>query len=235
MSAIGTIGYWLLERVRDLLRWPVNLFRDGPRRVRRFAAVTYPGRSWKWRLHTLSCALFDLTGGPELAQFLMHLFMVTSPLTAEEIAAAGSILGSNAIRYGEVRIAERGILPLVFRHNRGRAFATWRSVHLPGAGHRHRGNLGLLIHELTHVYQYEQVGSRYIGEALHAQRQMGMACYHYGGESGLATARAAGRTLRTFNREAQAQIAQDYYMRQAAGEDLAGYESFIEDLRAGVC
>jgi hypothetical protein len=161
--------------------------------------------------------------------------MVTSPLTAEEIATAGSILGADAIRYSEVRIAERGILKLVFRYNGGRAFATWRSIHLPGAGHRHRGNLGLLIHELTHVYQYEQVGSRYIGEALHAQRRMGMACYQYGGESGLATARADGRSLRTFNREAQAQIAQDFYIRKAAGKDLAVFEPFIEELRAGSC
>ncbi len=235
MSVVRAIAFWLLERVRDLLRWPVNLFRDGPRRIRRFATVAAPGRSWKWRLHTFASTLFDLTGGPELAQFLMHLAMVTSPLTAEEIAAAGSILGAGAIRYGEVRIAEGGILKLVFRYNGGRAFATWRSIHLPGVGHRHRGNMGLLIHELTHVYQYEQVGSRYIGEALHAQRRMGMACYHYGGESGLATARAAGWTLRTFNREAQAQIAQDFYMRQAAGKDLAVYESFIEELRAGSC
>lgn len=231
-SAIVEVGYWFKERVRDLLLWPINLVRDAPGRVTRLISALLPDeRGWRWMPHTLLCALFDLIGGPEIAQFFMHLGMHTTPLTQAEITKVASVLGEDAIRWGNVRIAEGGILNIVFRYNGNRAFATWHTIHFPGTGKRARTHIPLLVHELTHIYQYETVGTRYIGEAVVAQMKMGAACYDYGGRNGLFNASHAKRAYKTFNREAQAQIAQDYYARREQGEDVAEYEPFIAQLK----
>jgi hypothetical protein len=42
-----------------------------------------------------------------------------------------------------------------------------------------------------------------------------------------------GKRLANFNREQQAQIAQDYYTATCTHEDTAAYEPFIRQLRAG--
>jgi hypothetical protein len=64
-------------------------------------------------------------------------------------------------------------------------------------------DMAWLIHELTHVAQYQHAGSQFIPEALLAQARAG---YDYGGPAGL-----AGRNLADFNREQQGEIALDYY------------------------
>jgi hypothetical protein len=172
-------------------------------------------------------------GGPEIVQYAMHLFMETTPLSREEQQAISSVLGPRAIRYEDVRVAEGGILPLVFRHNGGRAFCTWHTIHLSRAGPHSRADLSLLVHEATHVMQYERRGSRYLGEALFAQRRLGRGAYHYEGEEGLRKAWKAGMALSVFNREAQAQIAQDYYWRRELGLDTSAYEPYISAIRVG--
>lgn len=237
---------WVRERWRDALLWPRNLLRDLPLRMRRLAQVPgaarhrihllpyeAPASGRRVQLHTLAAHLFDMPGGPEVAQYAMHLFMETTPLKAHERQAIASVLGPRAIRYDEVRVAEGGILPFVFRHNGGRAFCTWHSIHLPREGRHSREDLSLLVHEATHVMQYERCGTPYIGEALFAQRRLGRGAYDYGGEQGLRRAREENVPLSAFNREAQAQIAQDYYRRREQGLDVSAYEPYIAAIRAG--
>lgn len=249
---------WLAERMRDAAAWPINLIRDLPRRLGRlliwlwdagpglltFGRELFQPKKAGWRfwfkdavgklgstLHKLLCYLFDLAGGPELTQFLMHLVMPTAPLTVTEMAAVAQVLGPTALRYGEVRIAEGGILPLIFRLNKGRAYALWHTIHVPERG---REDLSLLVHETTHIYQYEQVGSIYIGEALFAQWTMGREAYHYGGSAGLKQAQLTNRSYKTFTREQQAQMAEDYYrLMGAKSGDAAAYEPYIQALRKG--
>lgn len=237
---------WLRERWRDAFLLPRNLLRDLPRRLQRLAELRTaqscviclspqeaPASGRLVRLHALTCAVFDLLGGPEIAQYAMHLLMQTTPLTADERQAIASVLGPHALRYQDVRIAEGGILPLIFRLNGGRAFCAWHTIHLSQAGSHTRTDRSLLVHEATHVMQYERLGTPYIGEALFAQRRLGRAAYDYGGEQGIQEALAAAIPYRAFNREAQAQIAQDYYRRQEQGQDLTAYETYISALRAG--
>jgi hypothetical protein len=88
----------------------------------------------------------------------------------------------------------------------------------------------MLVHELVHVLQHERVGSVYIPEALRAQRHEG---YDYGGPEGLRRALEQGKRYADFNREQQAQIAQDYYLALRRQRDASAYEPFIADLRAG--
>ena len=230
---------WSSGRWRDLRRWPQMLVEALPGRVLRLARAlggpTAEGANDEPRpvhrlpppadrLHRVLIALFDLMGGPEAAQLVMHVGMETSPLSPPEIAAIASVLGPSAIAYQEVQVAQGGILSLIFRLNGGRAFATWHTIHLPEGK---RADLSLLVHEATHIFQYEQLGSAYISEALYAQRRLGRKCYDYGGTAGLEGERA----YCGFNREAQAQIAQDFYRRQKAGKEVNAYLPYVAALR----
>ncbi|HHG83478.1 MAG TPA: hypothetical protein ENJ82_01915 [Bacteroidetes bacterium] len=67
-----------------------------------------------------------------------------------------------------------------------------------------------LVHELTHVAQYEAVGSQYLGEAIAAQNSS--AKYNYGGPAGL-----VGKNLADFNREQQGDIVADAYVALVNG------------------
>lgn len=252
---------WLAERLRDAAAWPINLVRDFPQRLGRvlfwlwstliglwgFVQALFRtkpegwsawARQWGGRLvfigHQLFCYLFDLLGGPELAQFLMHLVMPTTPLTVTEMNAAAIVLGFTALRYGEVRVAEGGLLRLIFRLNKGRAFALWHTIHLPERG---RADLSLLVHEITHIFQYEKIGSIYIGEALYAQWTLGRGAYYYGGASGLKQAYQSAKSYKAYTREQQAQIAQDYYQlitqSTQPADQATVYEPYIQDLRKG--
>lgn len=174
--------------------------------------------------------VLDLFGMPEFFAFLWRAVTHATPLTGAEIVAATSVLGPYALRFQDIRVAQGGVLRLIFRRNGGRAFATFHTVNLPSTGYHQRSNVGILLHELVHVYQYERAGSRYFAEALLAQHEAG---YDYGGAEALQTARLQGKYLRDFNREQQAQIVQDYFMQRCNGLDTAPFEPFIAELRAG--
>jgi len=257
---------WLSERLRDVFMWPVTLVRDFPQRLGRLLATLQQGilgvaglfsRPWRpvepgmphllsrqtagmiahW-LHQLVSSLFDLLGGPEVAQCLTHLITNTTPLTGDEIATISSVLGPSGLRNGEVRIAEGGLLELIFRANGRLAYTTWRTIHFPGdhgsrMTNHTRSNTALLVHELFHVYQYEHVGSRYLGEAIYMLVKTRRDCYDYGYVQGLKEAYTAGKRFRDFNREQQAQIVRDYYVLRTRGDDVSVYEPYLAQLLQG--
>jgi hypothetical protein len=183
--------------------------------------------------------VFDVVGGPTLARLIWPVITRLSPLTQSEIESASRVLGPDAIRYAAVRIGQGGLLSLAFKVNGGRAFTTFRILNLPKEGDHSRSHMPLLVHELVHVYQFERVGSRYITQALRAQRTEGYGYdgYGYDGWVGLNDARAAGKRYRDYNREQQAQIAQDYYRdvlepdRPADDPVSQAYEPYITELR----
>lgn len=258
--------YWFKERLRDAWLWPLNLVRDFPARSGRLLntllvgakAVLYaPQLLWLaarrgtvrhqlrqaarqtgiW-LHLFLVQLFDLVGGPEICQFVMHLGMHTTPLTAVELTAVLPIFGPRNLRYQDVRIAQGGILHLIFRYNGGLAFATWYTIHLPmtretgrGTAVSSRQNLPLLVHELTHIFQYHHVGSRYLGEAIYYLVTTSRNCYQYGGHANLRTCHQQGQRFCHFNREQQAQIVQDYFTQHRQYQDTSAYEPFLVQLR----
>jgi hypothetical protein len=187
------------------------------------------GQQTVW-LHHLACCVFDAAGGPEAAQLLLRALTRTRPLTVQEIETAAAVLGERAIPYERVRLAQGGVLTYAFRLNKNRAFSTWHTINMPLGREE---DLPLLIHELTHTFQFERVGSVYIGQALLEQRRHGRAAYHYGGVEGLHRAYQAGKCYRDYNREQQGQISQDYCTRLHAGEDVSAFAPFIAELRAG--
>ena len=256
-SAIAGAFDWVAERLGDAGRWVVSLIRELPARLVRLAQTVLEGLAgaitfipeaiqalasggirgfgdWLWEkaksggtwILTLVSRVLDVMGGPEIAEFILHLITRASPLTGAEIAAAQSVLGANAIRWGDVRVDEGGLLTIIFHFNNARAFTTFHTINLPD-----RSDLSIVVHELTHVFQYEHVGSLYIGQAIHAQGTT--VGYNYGGAAGLHSDREAGKHYSDYNREQQAQIAQDYYTLKTTGGDTTEYEPFITELRAG--
>jgi hypothetical protein len=261
-SLATAVTHWISERLRDVALWPINLVRDFPLRLSRLVDTllqgvkglifVWPGllaalregrlRSWSGQavesvggwLHRLLTQSFDLGGGPEISQFLMHLITRTTPLTGDEITTISSVLGPTALRYEDIRVAEGGLFDLIFKLNGNLAFATWHTINMPRQGHHTRANRAIVVHELTHIYQYEQVGTRYLGEAIYMLIKTKRDCYNYGATTGLEQACAAGKTYRDFNREQQAQITQDYYTLRQRGADVSAYEPFITQAQAGI-
>lgn len=180
--------------------------------------------------------IIDVCRLPWILEIVWHLLTRVSPLTDEEINAGSSVLGVASISYAEVRVAQGRILNIIFKLNGNRAFTTFHTINLPKSGRHTRSHLDIIVHELTHVFQYERIGSVYIWQALRAQRTNG---YSYGGWQQLKQDRDNDKHFRDFNREQQGQIAQDYYNKVIV-PDLPeqdpvsqAYESFINELRAG--
>jgi len=221
--AVVGAGSWVGERMRDAAMWVVNLVRDLPERLARLAVSLWEGlkgvvtfiteaiqalasggmrglAGWLWEkakaggawVLTFLSRVFDLRGGPEVAEFLFHLFSHASPLTGTEIAAGSSVLGPTAVRWGDVRVADGGFLSIVFHFNDARSFTTFHTMNMPAAD---RAQLDIVVHELTHVDQYEKVGSLYLGQAIHAQATIG---YGYGLTAGLTADRTAGKHYRDY-------------------------------------
>ena len=229
---VGRLAATLWRGVRGLVLFT-------PRAVQAWQERRWEGlRGWLRRsvllasvwLLTLLAQLLDLFGLGEVFCFLIRLLARVTPLTGEEIAAAVAVLGPKAVRYGDVRVAEDGLLRLVFALNRDRAFTTFYTLNLPARGFHQRANFAILLHELVHVYQYERTGSPYLGQCIYAQAAQG---YGYGEEEGLHQALMTGKHFRHFNREQQAQIVQDYYTLKEQGFSVKEYLPFIAEMRAG--
>lgn len=93
-----------------------------------------------------------------------------------------------------------------------------------------------LIHELTHQWQYQHLGWRYLAAAVGVQLREGAQAYNYqrehpSREEALRAAHAAGRRLASFNMEQQGDIARDYYALLRQGQDVSAWELFIGELR----
>jgi hypothetical protein len=182
------------------------------------------------------CRVFNALHGPRLCEIIWHLLTRVRALSEAELNAASSVLGASAIQYSAVRVADGRFLWLIFKFNKRRAFATFHTINIPDSSDLSSSHLAIVVHELTHVYQFELIGSIYIWQALRAQRSGG---YQYGGWPQLEKDRSKGKHFSDYNREQQGQITQDYYSMVVANglsaEDpiYKAYELFINELRNG--
>jgi hypothetical protein len=171
------------------------------------------------------------------------------PLYAWEIHEARFVFG-NQLQYEAVRIHEnvswpnavnsigmrlKGLPPVVVQN----AITLGNHCYFPvklleefvPPGNPEHGNISWLIHELTHAWQYQHLGWRYLTMALQAQIKMGATAYQYGGEQGLIDCFQKGWKLADFNLEQQGDIARDYYERLSTGEDIAAWLPYILEIR----
>ena len=150
----------------------------------------------------------------------------TRSLTPMEKNEALSVFGDR-INYSKVFIDEYSLIAwLGAKINRhpGMGVTTFHTINFNQKIRADAGNSDTkwLIHELTHIAQMEQAGSQYLVEAFHAQATEG---YEYTpGEK---------PQLRDYNREHQASIVADYYVKRNLGVSTAAYEFYIAELIAG--
>jgi hypothetical protein len=98
-----------------------------------------------------------------------------------------------------------------------------------------KGGWGMtwLMHELTHVCQYQSLGWKYLFQAWDAQRKLGSKVYDFGGEEGLKSSRKSGKFYKAFNLEQQAHIVETYYKRLRKGEDTSAWKPYVDEFLRG--
>jgi hypothetical protein len=149
-------------------------------------------------------------------------------LREDEVTLARQVFG-DAIRYDLVVLDQGARLGAL--HRKGIVYVSGFTINSWGCFSE-----ALLIHELTHVWQYQRLGSAYIPRALWAQRSaMG---YNYGGLAAL----QVKIKLEEFNLEQQADIAMDYFYLsrgeypywapEAQSLHLPLYETIIQQMRS---
>jgi hypothetical protein len=263
-SIIKAIGTWLWEKLSllgslcwDFIRFfPLRLWRviiQGwdviPGLIGWLYRGVKGGMSWawvwsgfkqglNWFIET-AIRLIELVGISDALQFVWGLIFHTRPLTQDERDASELVHGKDPrlIPIWEVRVDEGSFMVKLGRWINlitdptatERAITTMHIIQAP------KGiDLETIVHELTHVAQYEKIGAVYMPQALHGQASTMK--YNYGK---LAKARSEGRHYQDFNREQQAQMAEDYYIVKTTGTPgtYGGTEAdlwpFIEEMRRG--
>jgi hypothetical protein len=168
-------------------------------------------------------------------------------LSASELAEAQLVFGSG-LNYTRVSVVENTPFPNLIadigRSLKPNAITLGTISYFPetlqtSAAIIVGGNLrGItwLIHELTHQWQSQHLGWRYLAAAVSVQLREGAQAYNYqrqspSREDALRAAQAAGRRLADFNMEQQGDIARDYYYLLKQGQDVNAWEPFIAELR----
>jgi hypothetical protein len=148
-------------------------------------------------------------------------------LTEYEIMQARRVF-KNAISYGKVRINQGSISAKIWSVN-DTARTIGHTINFPAGS---KIDIPWLVHELTHVWQYETVGWTYAPSAVWSQITEG---YSYSNgktpEQALKDARAAGKVLTSFNKEQQGDILGDYMRRLQKGDDVSPWQPFADDVK----
>jgi hypothetical protein len=97
--------------------------------------------------------------------------------------------------------------------------------------HPEHYKIGWLIHELTHVWQFQRKGWGYLFQALRAQLSQGAQAYDFGGEAGLMAALRQGKKFAGFNLEQQGDICRTYYERLCSAADVSAWQPFITEIQ----
>jgi hypothetical protein len=182
-----------------------------------------------WWIETM-LYLLDILGVAEIYESLMNVLKYNSrPLFSWELEVGKRVYG-DSIRWDRVRIDEAAWLgPKQFNLCYVSAFTinSWGTM-----------NNALLIHELMHVWQYQQIGLVYMVRALRAYHSEEN--YNYGGLEKLRQVKAEKGRIWDFNLEQQADIMSDYYRLSenqapqwgnAHIYDLPVYAYFVEQVQ----
>ena len=178
----------------------------------------------------LSVYFLECFGIGEIYETIVDLIKFnTRPMYDWEIKMAQSVFG-DTIKYQRVRIDEKAIGgPKQYKF----AYVSFYTINSWGPMSNSH-----LIHELMHVWQYEEMGAVYMPKAGAAQQSPNG--YNYGGLAKLQQFIYLKKNIRDFNLEQQGDIVQDYYrlrqgfqpqwFRQATPADLHIYDYFVRQI-----
>ncbi|GGN58731.1 hypothetical protein GCM10010112_12740 [Actinoplanes lobatus] len=223
VGVFARIAHWVANLPARIGRLLLGLW-EGVRSVRPWALDWWQSLgsagTWLGLLRWLGSRLIDLIeilGVGEAYETIQDFLKFnTRTLNSTERAAATLIFGTS-LNLDLVRLDEHAVIGPAFSHREYTSFHTingWGPI-----------TPDTLIHELTHVWQYERAGAIYMPQALHAQ--IWGAGYTYGGIAGLTAAKTAGTGFGDFNREQQAQIVQDFSTMHQSNPDAAVYAHFV--------
>ena len=215
---------FLAEHIGEGLKWVDARFRNPQATSRLLGGISY------WWVEFFLLVL-DCLGISEVYELLSDLVKFNSrPLHPWELEIAKSVFGST-IAYHRIRIDESAWIGPPQYHF---CYVSFYTINAWGPM-----NNSLLVHELMHVWQYQNKGIVYIPRALNAMHSK--AGYDYGGLACLKEVKAQNGSLFDFNYEQQADIVADYYRIKngyspnwgnAIYQDLSVYEYFIGFLQA---
>lgn len=173
--------------------------------------------------------LADFAGVPEVYETLCDFVKWnTRPLSLTEQELASSVFG-NSLQLKAIRLDERAFIGC---RKRKIAYVSHFTINSWG-----KLNPQIFIHELVHVWQFQNLGSAYIPQALRAQ--LSPEGYNYGGVEALKKAFEEKGRIQDFNLEQQAEIVGDYYCiregkrpiwGKGAKHDLSIYEYFVRQI-----
>jgi hypothetical protein len=168
---------------------------------RRGQNLPQTGAVWVW-LGDVPFYIADLLALPEIFQAVQLLVKPSiRPLSASEMQRAQRVF-KDAVDYRLVRIDSRarvGIQAKII------AYVTFNFINFRGAL-----SPEIFIHEMMHVWQFQQFGSVYLFRAMKAQ--LSHTVYDFGGIENLYQKMLAGKGLLDFNFEQQAEIIETYYV-----------------------
>lgn len=145
--------------------------------------------------------MMDIVAMPEVYELVFSIIKrKTRPLTTQEKALAKSIFG-NSIQYDLVKVdskARFGTKKIAL------AYVSFNTIN-----YLRKIDKAIFIHEMVHIWQFQQFGSIYIARAIKAQKSK--EGYDYGGVANLYQVMLKGGSLLDFNFEQQADIIEDYY------------------------
>lgn len=150
-----------------------------------------------------------------------------------EIHEAQRVFG-NSISYQDVRVVEASPVAQRIAELSGHvhleqdeklAVTVFNTIHFSTELQPDIKDMPWMIHELTHVWQYFRMGSRYLGLALQAQALHGKKAYDI--SQGL----DEGWTWDQFNLEQQGNVARAYYRAQLKGKDTEVFEPYVAVLK----
>ncbi len=182
-------------------------------------------------LTELGMLMLDLLGIGEWYELFQEFFKFnTRPLNKQELQITEVYFG-NQLNINRIRIDECALLgPKQHRFAYVSFFTinSWKNL-----------RPDIFLHEMVHIWQYQQKGITYMSRALGAQR--GKRGYNYGGVEMLRKLKERGWKLESFNPEHQAEIVQDHFRikngyaplwGEGCFEDLEVYDWFVDSLSA---
>lgn len=222
------IGRQLWSKLKGIYARAVNWITQLPTRLKRLILGIWEGvkslKPWslewwkslgkastwkdflKW-LGTNVVYLLEVVGVGEIYETLADFIKFnTRPLNSTEIAKARVVFG-NSIDYSLVRVDEYALLGPSWTD---RAYVSFHTINSWGPLNDHT-----LIHELTHVWQYQKMGAIYMPRAIHAQNTP--EGYYYDSNE-LRKRKQARQGLMSFNLEQQGQVLADYYILKTTGK-----------------
>lgn len=92
-------------------------------------------------------------------------------------------------------------------------------------------DIGWLIHELTHVWQYQHIGINYLFKAIQGHIRLGSKVYDFGGRTGLKKSVDEGKEFAEFNPEQQGDIVRTIYLALKKDELTAELQILAEQVK----